>query len=166
MLHSTCRSYRIYLSGHETIMIKGRDIVSGGTGAGLGVRVREARRRGMLHWRGQRLECLDEFDGADLRSRQFSDGPLAPAASNSSVFSLAVGSAAVTGASPMRAALQPAATRSSMGVPPSTPRRPQGGLSYALRHVEDRLRHLPSRSSSRASLLRHGWEAYTGCLPG
>lgn len=105
MLHSTCSSYRIYLSHHETIVIKGRDIVSGRTGAGLGVRVREARRRGMPHWRGQRLECLDEFDGAHLRSRQFSDGPLAPAALNSSVFSLAVGSAAVTGASPMRAAL-------------------------------------------------------------
>ena len=44
MLHSTCRSYRIYLSHHEAIVIKGRDIGVGCYRSRMGVRAREARR--------------------------------------------------------------------------------------------------------------------------
>ena len=44
MLHSTCRSYRIYLNGHRTIVIRGRDIGVGCYRSRMGVRARETRR--------------------------------------------------------------------------------------------------------------------------
>ena len=66
MLHSICRSYRIYLSGHRTIVIRGRDTGVGCDRSRMGVRAREARR----HWVQKRHSPSSEMpaDRASIRS--------------------------------------------------------------------------------------------------
>ena len=68
MLHSTCRPYRIYLNGHRTIVIRGRDIGVGCYRSRMGVREREARRH--LVQRRDSPSPETPVDRASIRSLQ------------------------------------------------------------------------------------------------